>query len=333
LLTSAGSVATADRFRELRIDARLLKPIQQDELLETMYRVMREADAERPRDDGPVMAQLPPAAPATANVSLNVLVAEDNEFNAQLTEQVLRGCGHRVHLANNGREALALAQDGNFDMLLLDLHMPELDGFQVVSKVREHERTRSAHLPIIALTARSKQEDRERCLAAGMDDFLSKPVRSAELCAAIDRVMTIWPPAPDLEPPLLNPRTLWDVCGGDAGLLKKVCDDFRARVPNQLAAVHDAILSGDAPRLRETAHKLSGLLSAFSDVAGGIASKLEDHAERNDLDDVPPLLEQLEMMGRKLIEQVGSLKHEDLQQQTEATNGVERSPIIPGLIH
>src|SRR5215831_10757652 len=103
---------------------------------------------------------------------MHVLVAEDNEFNAQLLEQLLGRRGHRVRLANNGREALRLAKEGGFDLVLLDIHMPELDGFQVAGAVRERERTTGGHLPIIALTARSRQEDRERCLAAGMDDFL-----------------------------------------------------------------------------------------------------------------------------------------------------------------
>ena len=116
-------------------------------------------------------------------------MAEDNEFNAQLLEQLLVRRGHRVRLANNGREALALAEEGVFDLLLLDVHMPELDGFQVVRAIRERERSAGGHLPVIALTARSRKEDRERCLAAGMDDFLTKPIGPAELFAAIDRVL------------------------------------------------------------------------------------------------------------------------------------------------
>src|SRR5439155_9800312 len=119
---------------------------------------------------------------------LRILVAEDNELNAQLLEHLLVRRGHRVRLANNGREALALAEEGGFDLLLLDVHMPELDGFQVIRAVRERERSAGGHLPVIALTARSRNEDRERCLAAGMDDFLTKPIGPAELFAAIDRV-------------------------------------------------------------------------------------------------------------------------------------------------
>ena len=101
--------------------------------------------------------------------------------------------GHRVRLASNGREALALAEKGGFDLLLLDVHMPELDGFQVVQAVREREQTAGGHLPIIALTARSRKEDRERCLAAGMDDFLTKPIRPPTCW----RPSTAWRPLPE----------------------------------------------------------------------------------------------------------------------------------------
>src|SRR5262249_20312493 len=160
--------------RELRVNAHLLKPVQQDELLDTIYRVMGRRDG-APPEVCPATGE-GERGPAAAAGSLRVLVAEDNEFNAQLLEQLLGQRGHRARLANNGRQALALAAEGGFDLLLLDVHMPELDGFQVARAVRQQERTTGGHLPVIALTARARKEDRERCLAAGMDDFLAKPI-------------------------------------------------------------------------------------------------------------------------------------------------------------
>src|SRR5262245_23023798 len=127
--------------------------------------------------------------PHPSSIPLRALVAEDNEFNAQLLEQLLLGRGHRVRLASDGREALAQAKDGGFDVLFLDIHMPELDGFLVVEAIRRHEQTAGGHLPVVALTARARKEDREQCLAAGMDDFLAKPIHAASLWAAIDRVV------------------------------------------------------------------------------------------------------------------------------------------------
>ena len=254
---------------------------------------------------------------------LHILVAEDNEFNAQLLEQLLGRRGHRVRLANNGREALALAETGVFDLLLLDVHMPELDGFQVVRAIREREQAAGGHLPVIALTARSRAEDRERCLAAGMDEFLSKPVRAADLWAAIDRVVGARPPAERPGPTLLDPQLLWDVCGGDAGILEKIGQVFRARLPDQLAAVRDALREQDALRLREAAHKLGGMVAAFSTVAGGVASDLEDHAARGQLEEARPLVEQLETMAEELMRLAGGLSLETLRHQAEVAGDLD----------
>ena len=110
-----------------------------------------------------------------------------------------------------------------------------------------------------------------------MDEFLTKPVRGRRLWAAIDRVVSDRPrPAERAGPGLLDPRVLWDVCGGDAVILEKICQAFRARLPDHLAAVQDALREQDTIRLREAAHKLSGMVAAFSSVAGGVASDLED---------------------------------------------------------
>src|SRR5205807_900605 len=193
LLTSGERPGDPARVRELRIDAQLLKPVQQDELLETIYRVMSRSQGNATPLAWPTPRQQAGTAPAPTTTPLHILVAEDNELSAQVLEQSLVRQGHRVRLASSGREVLALAEQGGFDLLLLDVHMPELDGFQVVQAVRQRELTTGGHLPIIALTARSRKEDRERCLTAGMDDFQTKPIRPADLLAAIDRVLRAHP--------------------------------------------------------------------------------------------------------------------------------------------
>src|SRR5262249_22943722 len=187
LLTSGERPGDPALSPELRTDAQLLKPVQEDELLETIYRVMSRSQGNAPPSAWPTDHEQASTAPIPAATPLHILVAEDNELSAQVLEQALVRQGHRVRLASNGREVLTLVEQGGFDLLLQDVHMPELDGFQVVQAVRERERTAGGHLPIIALTARSRKEDRERCLAAGMDDFQTKPIRPADLLAAIDR--------------------------------------------------------------------------------------------------------------------------------------------------
>jgi CheY-like chemotaxis protein len=121
-------------------------------------------------------------------VPLRILAAEDNDFNRDLLEHMLVRLGLAAAMAVNGREALALLEREPFDLLLLDIHMPELDGFHAIQSIRAGERSRGGHLPVIAVTARSRPEDRARCLAAGMDEFLVKPINSSELWSAIDRV-------------------------------------------------------------------------------------------------------------------------------------------------
>lgn len=121
--------------------------------------------------------------------ALHILVAEDNDLNVAVLLELLHRRGHRAEVAGDGRIALELArrEGATYDLMLLDLEMPELDGFEVVQAIRESEQGTGNHLPIIALTARSSQRDRERALAAGMDDFLSKPLQVEALWDSIDR--------------------------------------------------------------------------------------------------------------------------------------------------
>jgi PAS domain S-box-containing protein len=187
LLTSGDRPGDAARSHELRIDAHLLKPVQPDDLLEAIYRVMT-----RSTKDPPAIAvespQPRPDGPVPSPSELRILVAEDDEFSGYFMEQLLARHGHRVQIIASGKQALALAEGNEFDLLLLDVHLPELDGLDVVRAIRERERSTGRHLPVIALTARSRKEDRERCLAAGMDEFLNKPVRPADLLSTIKRL-------------------------------------------------------------------------------------------------------------------------------------------------
>ncbi len=316
LLTSGERPGDPARFRELRIDARLLKPVQQDELLETIYRVLQKDEGRRMKDE----KEKSPASDSSfilhpSSFPLNVLVAEDNELSAQVLEQSLVRQGHRVRLASNGREVLTLAEQGGFGLLLLDVHMPELDGFQVVRAIREQEQTTGGHLPIIALTARSRKEDRERCLAAGMDDFQTKPIRPADLLAAIDRVLRTHSSRPSRRQDLLDTPVLLAACGGDPTLLRKMCQTLTARVPEHLATLREALCDQDAPRLREAAHKSCGMLSEFSTIAGNLAGSLEELAAGTQLDKAVPILEQLEAITQELVKQVDGITVEALGQR------------------
>jgi two-component system sensor histidine kinase/response regulator len=318
LLTSGERPGDPARVRELRFDAQLLKPVQQDELLETIYRVMNRTQGNAPSLAWPTPRQQAGKAPLPAGTPLHVLVAEDNELSAQVVEQSLVRQGHRVRLASNGREVLALSEQGDFDLLLLDVHMPELDGFQVVRAIRERELTAGGHLPIIALTARSGKEDRDRCLTAGMDDFQTKPIRPADLLAAIDRVLRTHSSRQFRRRELLDPPVLLAACGGDSALLRKMCQTLAARIPEHLAALRDALRNQDAPRLREAAHKCCGMLSEFSAAAGDLAGSLEDLAAGTQLEKAIPILEQLETLAQKVVKQLEGITVEALRRKADA---------------
>ena len=257
--------------------------------------------------------------PKPSTPSRHILVAEDDEFSARYMEQLLARRGHHVRMAKDGREALGLAAEGTFDLLMLDVHMPELDGFEVVRAIRERERTGGGHLPVIALTAGSRKEDRERCLKAGMDDFLTKPISGSELLEAMDRLFSI-PSAFEViqsdvgeNSNLLDPVAVLRICESDPTGLRRICGDFQTYVPARLAELEDALGERDVHQLREVAHKLCSLLPAFSTIAGNVASDLEDVSAADRLEEARPLVEKLTTMCAELMRVVAGLSVEELQ--------------------
>jgi CheY-like chemotaxis protein len=343
LLTSGDRPGDQARSRQLGISATLLKPLQQRELMETILRVIGHPGDPQGSSVSPPEVR-PPVPEGLMGVPLRILVAEDNDFNRDLLEHMLGRLGLSAGMATTGREALALLKREPFDLLLLDIHMPELDGFQVVGAIRERERMAGSHLPVIALTARSRKEDRERCLRAGMDEYLAKPFTAADLWATIDRVLrreegrgmrdekrvaafhsSLIPRPSSLGAGLLDPPVLLAACGGDSTMLRKMCRSLQSRVPEHLAAIRNALHDQDALRLSEAAHKFCGMLSAFSTVAGDQAAGLEDLAARGLLQEALPVVEQLDRGATELARQAGGLTVETLRKQAEAADGPNRA--------
>jgi PAS domain S-box-containing protein len=246
--------------------------------------------------------------------ALRVLVAEDNEFSSQLLAQLLTRRGHRVQTTSNGLDALAQATEGDFDLLLTDIHMPGLDGFEVAEKIRARERATSGRrLPIVALTARARAEDRQRCQALEMDDVLVKPLRAAELWTVIDRLTSRTQAAAPTDGGLIDAETLLAACGDDAEMLERIRQAFKASLPGQMAGVQDALAAADAPRLREAAHKLHSTVAAFSSEAGTIASAVEDEAAAGRVDQCAPLVARLQTLAGELLVEVETVSIEALR--------------------
>lgn len=183
MLTSIGRKGDATRCRELGIAAYLVKPIRQTELLETLCRVL-------------FKSQQPQSAPLITRHTLRedrkrlqVLLAEDNTVNQTLAVRLLEKRGYVVTVAANGRIAVDALEKQHFDLILMDVQMPEMDGFEATAAIREKEKNSANHIPIIAMTANALKGDQERCLAAGMDGYVAKPIRTGELFAMIEHLI------------------------------------------------------------------------------------------------------------------------------------------------
>jgi CheY-like chemotaxis protein len=186
MLTSAGHPEEIARCRELGIAVHLMKPVKPSELLDGIVRTLGGTAVRAP-------ACAAPAAPLDGRCRLRVLLAEDNPVNQKLAVRLLENQGHTVVVAENGAQALAALEGDPFDLVLMDLQMPEMDGFEATAFIRRKEQGTGRHLPIIAMTAHALKGDRERCLAAGMDDYVSKPIQPETLFEAIARVSAALP--------------------------------------------------------------------------------------------------------------------------------------------
>jgi PAS domain S-box-containing protein len=208
MLTSSERTGDQQRCLELGIAAALIKPVKPSELFDATLRslldrpaveslapaAVAEASDASPASSsttttGSVASVASPASPAVAppSRSLRILLAEDSLVNQKLALALLTRMGHQVRIANNGREAVELSQSEPFDVVFMDVQMPEMDGFEAAAAIRAREQGTGRHLPIVALTAHAMKGDREHCLEAGMDDYLSKPVRAAEIAATLAR--------------------------------------------------------------------------------------------------------------------------------------------------
>jgi signal transduction histidine kinase/DNA-binding response OmpR family regulator len=197
MLTSAGHLGDAARCRELGISAYLTKPIQQGELLQAICNAL---ESSWPSEPVPLVTR---HSLREAQHHLHILLVEDNRVNATLAVRFLEKRGHTVVTAIDGRPAIETLKKDSFDLVLMDVQMPEMDGFQCTAVIRAKEKATGGHIPIIAMTAHALKGDQERCLAAGMDDYVSKPICTAELFAAIERTMARFIPAGSIAEPTL----------------------------------------------------------------------------------------------------------------------------------
>jgi PAS domain S-box-containing protein len=310
LLTSDLMSGDIARCRKLGIARHLVKPLTPSELLNAVLLALGQS-VETPLATAP--AEFDARRPSRR---LRVLVAEDNAVNQLVIVRLLEKLGHVPVVANNGQEAVDAYEAQPYDLVLMDVQMPVMDGLAATATIRDREARHPARgrLPIVALTAYALRDDRERCLAAGMDDYLTKPVKPAELAATLDRLFRDPAAAPVLEDPPPAAPAAWaeidlatalDHAGGDRELLDELLAVFSQDMPVRMDALRHAIDRGDAPEVTREAHTLKGSLRLFGAVtAAGVAQDLEALGQAEDMTGARDLAATLDRQLERILQSI-----------------------------
>lgn len=297
VLTSLGQLLSDEQLKKLGIHACLVKPVKQARLYECLTG-MRAAPRKAPGGE----EEKPAGGPAR----LRVLLAEDNLINQKVAVAQLRKLGYAPDVANNGLEAFEAAKRTEYDVILMDCQMPLMDGYEASRQIRLREQTEGAtRTHIIAMTANAMQGDREKCLAASMDDYLSKPVKNTDLQAALRRVRTPEaapvpaapptadaPPEPEVRGELVDVERLEAAANEDPKMMQELVDLYFAQARDLMNGLRAAINSGSAKDVDHFAHKLVGASLACGMSAMVLPLReLEKRGKEGRLDDADTLFE------------------------------------------
>jgi two-component system sensor histidine kinase/response regulator len=293
MLTCENLPNDAARCRELGISRYLVKPVRPSELT----RMVRPSEASRSKTDGrdehPTVSRGP---------RLRILLAEDNMASQLIAKKGLEKAGHSVTLADNGVQVLAALKENTFDMILMDVEMPEIDGLEATRLIRQGELQTGRHQSIVAVTAYALKEDQDRCLAAGMDAYLSKPVTPEKMLSVLGRFQ------PTVSESNSNSVVDWDAAletvGGDRALLREAVELFLATdYPRQLEQLRDGIARQDADAVKKAAHGLKGTLDSFgSRGARDLAKEMETMGRAGKIGQAPAALEQFKAQVQLFVD-------------------------------
>ncbi len=270
-LSSAGELVGGDELAQPYVAGALTKPVKQSDLLDTITGLF--GTASRDPESETAMESRPRTTPA-----MNVLLAEDGRVNQLVAIKLLEKRGHSVVIAANGRQALGALEREQFDAVLMDIQMPEMDGYEATGAIRKLEQQTGEHLPIIAMTANAMKGDRSKCIAAGMDDYIAKPVRSRELFATLEKyapaTASVSPPAtaaPTVEADKNEPKTdsifdpvhLKENAGDEPDLIRELIDIFDEESPDLMVQIDDALEKEDTEALHAATHSLKGMIGPY----------------------------------------------------------------------
>jgi two-component system sensor histidine kinase/response regulator len=314
VLTSGDRPGDISRSKSLGVAGYLVKPVKQSELFDAIVGALGVTAVDEAKE--PVAASSAPSIRP-----LRILLAEDSIPNQKLAVGLLTKWGHTLTVTGNGRAALAAWEAQPFDLILMDVQMPELDGLQATMLIRESERVSGRHIPIIAMTAHAMKGDREECLAAGMDGYVPKPIRVNELASALADMFShsAGPsPAEDaacaataIAPEKNEARVDWpaalETVLGDRGLLKSVIDAVVVECPTVLEQLEQAVAAGDAGIVRRASHTIKGSLRTFEATrAAGLASCIEDAGRNGNLEGVASLVAELKQEVEAVLHELAA---------------------------
>jgi len=301
LLSSADRAGYSARSRSLGIARSLIKPIKQSDLLEAIGVALEAAPPVETHDHAPRHSEAPEDEPVAVE-SRRVLLAEDGAINQQVAVRLLEERGHSVVVVNNGRAAVEQVAAQPFDVVLMDVQMPEMDGLEATAAIRRAEAQTSGHIPIVAMTAHAMKGDRDRFLAAGMDGYVAKPVRPHELYAAVEGLHS----ALGRETASADVSFEWDAAlervGGDEAMLRDLAEMFFAECPKLMQQIREHIAGADGPELRRAAHTLKGSAHVFgAEEVADAAHRLEEIGREEAFADAEEALALLEDEVARLL--------------------------------
>jgi PAS domain S-box-containing protein len=293
LLTSAGRSEDVARAKTVGVAAALSKPVKQSELWDAIVTALNVPGRQKARAPASAAA----SRRAKARQPLRVLLAEDNPVNQEVALRLLERRGHSVIVAENGKLALTAIERHKFDLVLMDVQMPEMGGLEATQLIREKEKSTSEHLPILAMTAHAMQGDRERCIAAGMDGYLAKPIDPKSFLQTVEGISqraaqsettakeTSSRDASGDGRRALDAKALLEWFSGNRKLLRSIVKTFRDDCPRMMARIRSALAANDANLLADGAHALKGSVGNFGPTAAlDTTREMEKIARQGKLD-------------------------------------------------
>ena len=313
MLTSGGRRGDADRCRKLGIDGYLIKPVSSSDLLDAVLTACG-STTEVPQDGRGLITR---HSVRENRRRLDILLAEDNPVNQKLATRLLEKHGHKVTVADTGRAALEATEGHDFDIVLMDVQLPEMDGLEATMAIREREEGEGGHVPIIAMTAYAMQGDRERCLAAGMDDYVPKPIDAGKLFEVIERLVPDPSSGRDSQPTEessvvvaseaeVSREEMLSCVSGDVELFRELVQVFEGDYPMHLGNIREAAANSNFEGLERAAHTLKGALGNFATkTAFNTAFELETMGRKGEVEGA---LERCAALEEEIIKLCAAMK-------------------------